>query len=445
MIGGRGSSADGLRCSAASSARDGSAGGTAAIATSHGDPRRAALDARVLAFITEWTCAGAPLPGRADETRFDVLARELFAYQATHCEAYGRFCNARGMTPDRVTHWREIPPVPSGAFKELTLRSFPADRTRHVFRTSGTATARRGELHLDTLALYEASLLPSFVRFVLPEAMARLVDDVRAASGDAASSHEAPGRAGLADSSALSFALRILAPSPSEVPDSSLSHMFGVLLRELGARDIVSRAASGFDVHDGALDVAALDRALDRASADGRPVALCGTAFAFVHLLDGMSARGERRTLPPGSRVMETGGFKGRSRELSRDALYDAMADRLGVPPERIVNQYGMTELASQLHDSTICFPGTPRRKLAPPWLRVRIVDPETGKDVAEGASGAIVLVDLANTGSVAAIQTADLGRAVEDGIEVLGREAGAEARGCSIAADLMLERGARR
>jgi hypothetical protein len=398
----------------------------------------------VLAFIADWTRSGAPLSGRAEETRFDVLARELFAYQATHCEAYGRFCSARGVTPGGVTHWREIPPVPSGAFKELALRSFPADRTRHVFRTSGTATARRGELHLDTLALYEASLLPSFVRFVLPEAMACLAGEARIASVDAASSQEAPSRAGFSDPPPLSFALRILAPSPSEVPDSSLSHMFGVLLRELGARDIVAQSESGFDVHEGAIDVATLDRALDRASADGRPVALCGTAFAFVHLLDGMGARGERRTLPAGSRVMETGGFKGRSRELSRDALYDAIANRLGVQPERIVNQYGMTELASQLHDSTISFPGTPRRKLAPPWLRVRIVDPETGEDVARGEHGAIVLVDLANTGSVAAIQTADLGRAVEDGIEVLGREAGAEARGCSIAADLMLERGAR-
>jgi phenylacetate-coenzyme A ligase PaaK-like adenylate-forming protein len=168
-------------------------------------------------------------------------------------------------------------------------------------------------------------------------------------------------------------------------------------------------------------------------------VALCGTSFAFVHLLDALDARGVRPALPAGSRVMETGGFKGRSRELSRESLHEAIADRLGVPPERIVNQYGMTELGSQFYDSVLRRPGEPRRKLAPPWARVRAVDPDTGDDVPAGEPGALVIVDLANTGSLQAVQTADLGRLVDDGFEVLGREPGAEARGCSIAADAML------
>jgi hypothetical protein len=136
---------------------------------------------------------------------------------------------------------------------------------------------------------------------------------------------------------------------------------------------------------------------------------------------------------------METGGFKGRSRSLPRPALYAALEEQLGVPLDRIVNQYGMTELGSQFYDSVIREPDTPRRKLGPPWARVRIVDPETGEDSAPDAPGVIVVVDLANTGSVVAIQTADLGRSVGDGFEVIGREPGAEARGCSIAADLLL------
>jgi hypothetical protein len=111
-----------------------------------------------------------------------------------------------------------------------------------------------------------------------------------------------------------------------------------------------------------------------------------------------------------------------------------------------VVNQYGMTELGSQFYDSTLLDPDSPRRKLVPPWTRVRIVDPDSGRDVREGEVGQIVVHDLANTGSVAAIQTADLGRAIVDrqgewlGFDVLGREAGAEARGCSIATDTMLE-----
>jgi hypothetical protein len=363
------------------------------------DPARAVLDARVLAWLREpseaWRC---------DDARFASLAHDLFAYQFAHCAPYRRFCERRGRTPDRVAHWREIPAVPAGAFKELTLRSFPAGCETHVFRTSGTSTARRGALHLDTLELYEASLLPSFRRGVLPD----LPPGERAR-------------------------IRVLAPSPAETPDSSLSQMFGVVLRELGDD------ASGFDVRGGALQTDALVVALEGATADGVAVALCGTAFALVHLLDALEGRGARVPLAPGSRVMETGGFKGRAREMPREALYAGIEHALAVAPERIVNQYGMTELGSQFYDSVLREPARPRRKLAPPWTRVRLVDPETGDDAGPGDPGVVTILDLANTGSVLAIQTGDLGRAIGDGFEVIGREPGAEARGCSIAADEML------
>jgi hypothetical protein len=79
---------------------------------------------------------------------------------------------------------------------------------------------------------------------------------------------------------------------------------------------------------------------------------------------------------------------------------------------------------------------------LGPPWARVVVVDPETGHQAATGHVGSIVVVDLANTGSVLAMQTGDLGRAVLDGFEVIGREPGADARGCSIGADEILIRG---
>jgi hypothetical protein len=358
---------------------------------------REEIETEILAWMRDedWT---------RDEARFDRLARTLFAFQVAHCPAYARYCERRGRGPAQVASWREIPAVPTGAFKELVLRCFPAERTVKTFRTSGTATARRGELHLDTLALYEASLLPTLRRFLFPEL--------------------APGAR---------TTLRILAPSPAEAPDSSLSHMFGCAVAALGDSD------SGFDWARGSLQVEPLLARLDAFACEGRAVALCGTAFAFVHLLDELARRGRRLRLPESSRIMETGGFKGRSRELAPGELYAALGDRLGVPPARIVNQYGMTELGSQFYDSLLREPEAPRRKLGPPWARVRLVDPETGEEVAPGEVGMVEIVDLANTGSVAAVQTADLGRAVGDGFQVLGRAPGAEARGCSIAADAML------
>jgi hypothetical protein len=342
-------------------------------------------------------------PEREDEARFERLALALFAFQYEANAPYGRFCAARGATPAAVRSWRDVPAVPTGAFKELPLRCFPAERTVHVFRTSGTALARRGELLLDTLALYEASLVPSFERGVLP---------------DLARGERLP--------------LLVLAPAPDEAPDSSLSHMFAVMQDRRGAPE------GGWFVRGGRLDAPALLEATERA-AHAPKLLLCGTAFAFVHWLDWLEERGRRLALPAGARVMETGGFKGRARELSRERLQAWIEDRLGVPPARCVNQYGMTELGSQFYDSVLREPREPRRKLRPPWTRVLLVEPESGKEVGDGEVGAIRVVDLANTGSVLAVATADLGRRVGEGFEVLGRTEGAEARGCALAADEML------
>lgn len=365
------------------------------------DPRRAELDRRVLEWIREprWSYS---------EKRFEELALELFAFQFEHCEIYRRFCEARGQAPGDVKTWRQIPAVPTSAFKEVELRCFPADDTVHRFRTSGTSTDVRGTLYLDTLELYEASLLPTFRHFMFPEFL--LPDD--------------------------RTVIRVLAPSRIEQPDSSLSHMFGVVL------DAMGESGSDFDVENGELLFDRVLTVLVESAASEAPITLCGTAFAFVHLIDHMAQRGVLVGLPSASRIMETGGFKGRSREIPRAELYAELKRVLGIPAERIVNQYGMTELGSQFYDSVIRGPSEPRRKLGPPWARVVIVDPETGHEAATGQVGSIVVVDLANTGSVLSLRTGDLGRAVLDGFEVIGREPGADTRGCSIGADEILGRG---
>ncbi|MEE2664649.1 MAG: long-chain fatty acid--CoA ligase [Myxococcota bacterium] len=361
------------------------------------DPRRAELDAAVLAWMREpdW---------REDDARFGLLALRLFEYQYANCEPYRRFCVAQDVGPRDIERWQDVPAVPAGAFKELRIASFGPARDAKIFCTSGTATSRRGSLHLDTLELYETSLLATLQTLLFADL-----------------------------GSAQRTTLRILAPAPAEAPDSSLSHMFGRLLEARGD------AHSGYDVRGGKLDAEGLLYALET----DRPVALLGTAFAFVHLLDALDARGGGPlTLPPGSRAMETGGFKGLSRELPREQLHVAMSDALGIDPGRIVNQYGMTELGSQFYDSVLVDPAGARRKLGPPWVRVRRIDPASGEEAEPGEPGMLSIHDLVNTGSTCAIQTADLGRRVAgspEGFELLGRLPGAEARGCSIAADSML------
>jgi hypothetical protein len=354
---------------------------------------RTTLDRAVLDWIEE-----GPL-GREDEPRFEQLALELFAYQHEHNPAYRRLCRAFALDPGAVRSWREIPAVPTGAFKEARLATFPAAQEIRTFRTSGSTTERRGELHLDTLKLYEASLLATLSAYLCPEG------------------------------SPIRWA--ILAPSAQDVPDSSLSYMIETGMRVLGTPQ--SRFYMDADRFD-------TDGLLEDLQNTRDPVAMVGTAFAFVHFLDFLMERGVALDLPDGSRVMETGGFKGRSRELSRDELHGAIGRTLGLSASRIVNQYGMCELASQFYEPTLRTGQATRTKRIPPWVRTRVVDPGTLEEVPTGEVGILIHYDLANTGSVLAVQTSDLGRRVEEGFEVLGRAPDAEARGCSLAAEALLD-----
>lgn len=161
------------------------------------------------------------------------------------------------------------------------------------------------------------------------------------------------------------------------------------------------------------------------------PVCVLGTAFHFLNLFDA----GFTSQLPPGSRVMETGGFKGRSREISKRELYRLFAERLGVT--YVVNEYGMTELSTQFYDHRT---GSDRKDV-PAWARVMIVDPATGQEAPPGQRGLIRVFDLANLWSAMAIQTEDLGVADGDGFQILGRVAGAEVRGCSLTAEEFSQR----
>jgi hypothetical protein len=351
-----------------------------------------------------------------DPARFDRLAVALFRFQFEACEPFAKFCRSFKRSPENVHRFEEIPAVPTGAFKEFDLCCFDPAETIKIFRTSGTSTDRRGQLRLDSLRLYEASLLSSLRETFL---------------GDLRGTRPA---------------MRFLSPDQEDSPNSSLTHMFATLLAEEGG------AESGFDLRDERIDFDPLATARRRAGEGAQPLLVLGTSFAFVHFLDGTKDAGvDEWSLPPGSRVMETGGFKGRSRTVSREELRRDLSRRFGIPETHVVNQYGMTELGSQFYDSTLLDPNGPRRKLAPPWTRVRIIDPTTATDVTPGETGMIVVHDLANVGSIAAIQTADLGRAVLDdsgdsiGFDILGRFEGAEERGCSIATDIMLDAAARK
>lgn len=355
------------------------------------------------------------------EDEFRRLALRVFRCQCRHNDVYASFCRRRGVEPSGVEAWQEIPPVPTRAFKRIPLVSSPTGEAEAVFRTSGTSRGpgERGEHAVPEMALYRASLLPNFRAHLLPDG-ARLP-------------------------------LISLVPHPRRAPDSSLSRMVGVVEDEL------TEGEGGWFVDpERGLDAPGLRSELATLEAEGSPALVVGTAFSFVHWLDAMDREGWRVRLPAGTRVMETGGFKGRSRTLTRDELYGGIEERMGIPPARIVNEYGMTELLSQFYEPHMreaarsggggaARAGAPgrrvgaRRHVGPPWVRTRVLDPETLEPVSPGREGLLCHLDLANLGSVCRVLTEDVGVAVEDGFRVLGRVGGAEPRGCSLAMDELL------
>ncbi len=324
--------------------------------------------------------------------QFSELALELFALQFQANSAYRKICEARKLTPGTVTDWTQIPAVPTAAFKELELTSLaPVARTA-VFHSSGT-TAQQPSRHFhsaSSLALYEASLWTWFAQNVGAD-----------------------------------FRLISLTPPPAQVPHSSLVHMFETVRQKLGAKDGVFIGDVSVD-GVWTLGVKETMAALNGSLASRQPSLYLGTAFSFVHLLDYLVERDLRVKLPAGSRVMETGGYKNRSRVLPKAELHALITDRLGVPRENIICEYGMSELSSQAYDFGRSFH-------FPPWARGQIISPETGREVADGEAGLIRVLDLANVYSVAAIQTEDLGVRRGDGFELIGRAQLSEPRGCSL------------
>ncbi len=168
----------------------------------------------------------------------------------------------------------------------------------------------------------------------------------------------------------------------------------------------------------------------------GTAINMFAGAFAIGdandRLLDALAASGRRFALPDGSRILDTGGFKGQSRELGPDEFYDGLSTAFGVARSSCINMYGMTELSSQLYDNgnAVC----PSVKSGPHWIRSRVVDPLTGADLPGGQRGVIVHHDLAHFNCVAAILTEDAGEIVPGGFKLLGRVDGEASKGCSVA-----------
>jgi hypothetical protein len=355
------------------------------------------LHRRARAFVHAFETGGHP------PESFDALACDLARFQAAHIEGYARLCRAHGVDLAAIDEASEAPAVPTDAFKLTRVAAFPEGDARATFRTSGTTIGARGTHAMRDPSTYDAAAL-------------------------------AFGRAALAEGRTGRVPVLVVGPSPAEAPDSSLTHMIDLFVRELGLP--ASRGETYFVGNDGVIDLDAFDQRIARAMVDGTEGALIlGTSFAYVHLLDALGD--ETFRLPPGSRVMQTGGFKGKSREVAPEALRSDLARVFCIDEKSIVAEYGMTELSSQFYEWTAHDPSARHGVyVEPPWARVIPVDPETLEPVRAGDVGIARIEDLMNVDSAFAVLAADRVRRVDGGFELLGRAPGAAPRGCSIAID---------
>jgi hypothetical protein len=331
------------------------------------------------------------LLGPIDEATWDALARELFAWQFTQVPSYRRLCLAHEVTPETLASWRDIPAVPQQLFKRTLLYAHGSTPPAAIYVTSGTTTGQPGRQHLLHTDIYRTVAV------------------------------EGARRAGLF---AKEIELHFLTPSPTEASYSSLSAMFGFWQKAF------HQSGSRFHIRHDHFDFARLRETLTAQIKSGRPIAICGTAFSFVHLIDAWASLPPLR-LPRGSWLLETGGFKGRSREISKTRLYSQLARAFTVRDTAIWNEYGMSELSSQAYAH-----GTNGLHHPPPWARVLVCDPATGREVAVGKQGLVRWIDLANTDSVLAVQTLDVAERTPHGFRLIGRLPRTEPRGCSLSAD---------
>lgn len=299
---------------------------------------------------------------------FNAVALSLYRWQRANNPDYDAFCaNAQ---PE---HWTEIPAVPVALYRDLPLCCFDPEQAQIVFRTSGT-TGRRGVHRLCNTELY-----------------------------DLGAHRHAKSVVGEFPKSGLSLV--------SHAPDSSLGHM---------CDSLVPGMPRFFDTKEG-LRVDAAWAALRQAD-QAVFVPMTGLAAALL-----MAAATEPVHLPGGSMVMVTGGFKGREVAVDAETLTQQLLEHF--PGVRLVGEYGMTELSSQLWSANLGEPFVP-----PPWMRVVAVDPWTAEPA---ETGLLRFIDLANHQTVVAIETRDMGRVLEDGrVELLGRLPGSQVRGCSLSVE---------
>ncbi len=311
------------------------------------------------------------------KNEFSALALEVFDYQYKNNSVYRSFCDYLGRTNNSVVSLEEIPFLPIEFFKS---KKIVTQDTGHkiVFSSSGTTGNNSSKHFVKDIKVYKRSYQTCFENFYGP----------------------------IAD-----YCILALLPSYLEREGSSLIYMMDDLIEQSGHPE------SGFYLDE----IDDLVATLMRLEASGKKVLLVGVSFALLDLIERTKFH-LKHTI-----IMETGGMKGRRKELIRSDLHQRLKQGFGV--DEIHSEYGMTELLSQAYSK-----GNGIFK-CPPWMKILIRDTEDPLSYTPtGKTGGMNIIDLANIHSCSFIATQDLGKMFEDGsFEVLGRFDHSDIRGCNL------------
>lgn len=302
---------------------------------------------------------------------------KIFRHQFEHNEVYQKYCLLLQKDPSNVKHLTEIPFLPIEFFKSKDIIS-TIDPIQQTFTSSGTTGITTSKHHITDLSFYEYSFRNGFSKFY------GNIED---------------------------YAVLALLPSYLERDGSSLIYMINDLIEGSNHPD------SGFYLNN----YEALAKKLIELDSDGQNVLLIGVTYALLDLVE-LQNFNLKNTI-----VMETGGMKGKRKEMIREELHQVLSKGFGVP--KIHSEYGMTELLSQaysLGDGIF---------ECPPWMDIIIRDTEDPLTILEdGKTGGINVIDLANFNSCSFIATQDLGKKYPDySFEVLGRFDNSDIRGCNL------------
>ena len=313
---------------------------------------------------------------------FNEIALSLFRYQHKNNKVYRSFVDALGVSESKVYHPEQIPYLPVSFFK--THKIVTGDFSEEViFESSGTTGTETSRHYVADTDLYEQSFTKGLEFFY----------------GDLSK-----------------YVIFALLPSYLERKNSSLVYMVEKLLLKS------NRQMGGFFLND----LESLQQQLLEAQRLGLKIMLFGVTFALLDMAENFPVN------IPDAIIIETGGMKGRRKELTRMELHEKLCKGFGV--DKIHSEYGMTELLSQAWSSG---DGIFR---CPPWMKIMIADTNDPLSFLEtGRTGGINIIDLANFHSCSFIATQDLGRVFKDDVtdeesfEVLGRFDNSDIRGCSL------------